>query len=92
MKFRKKPVIIEAFQWDGTIEQIQQANKEYIPKWATKAYNDGVIYFDEDGNLWAKTLEGDMKATEETYVLRGVEGEIYFCEQRIFNKTYEVVK
>ncbi len=38
-----------------------------------------------------KTLEGDMQAEAGDWLIRGVEGEVYSCKDRIFRKTYEPV-
>lgn len=59
-KYRKKPIVIEAYQTD----------KELI----------------------IPTLEGDMKASVEDYIITGLRGEQYPCKPDIFNKTYEKVE
>ncbi len=88
MKYRKKPVEIEAFQYDGDFQ-----NKEgtyYIPEWGIEAYKKGILYFDGP-TLKIKTLEGDMKASVGDFIIRGVKGEFYPCKPDIFEKTYEPV-
>lgn len=89
MKYRKKPVEIEAFQYDGDF-QYRKGNY-YIPKWGTEAYEKGILFFDGP-TLKIKTLEGDMKASVGDFIIRGVKGELYACKPDIFEKTYEVVK
>ena len=86
MKYRKKPVVIEAFQFDG---DLKCSNGEfYVPSWAVEAYESGVLYF-IGPELYVKTLEGDHHASHLDYVIRGVNGEIYPCKPDIFVKTYE---
>lgn len=92
MKYRKKPVVIEAIQWTGL-------NLEEI-----KAFAGGSLIYDILDTAWEvgkgrphvfikiKTLEGDMTASEGDYIIRGVSGELYPCKPDIFKKTYEVVK
>jgi len=81
MKYRKKPIIIEAFQ----------EGKE-CPIWFTKAVDKGIVYYNEaSGKLTICTLEGDMTVDKGDYIIQGVEGEIYPCKPGIFEKTYEEV-
>ena len=85
MKYRKKPVVIEAVKTLETINKLR--SHEAIPEW-----------FDTDrvkitGNKAViKTLEGDMVANEDDYIIRGVNGELYPCKPDIFEKTYEAVE
>ncbi|CUM22663.1 hypothetical protein KQ805_03055 [Listeria monocytogenes] len=76
MKYRKKPVVIEAFCF----------GYEPSPDWFS-----AVITADETGSLFAdiKTLEGTMRAERGDYVIKGVQGEIYPCKPDIFEQTYE---
>ena len=75
MKFRKKPVVIEA--WRNVAEST-------IPDWVS----DEVVDI-EDGKLLISTLEGDMTADVGDWVIRGVRGEVYPCKPDIFEQTYE---
>lgn len=79
-KYRKKPIVIEAFQWHG---------EECLP------YNRIPVGKDELGtehyNLSISTLEGHMYATEGDFIITGVKGEIYPCKPDIFYMTYELV-
>lgn len=79
MKFRKKPVIIEAEQWDGG------AN---FPAIVNKSDRD-VSRVMETNQLRIDTLEGQMLADVGDWIIKGVEGEIYPCKPGIFEKTYE---
>lgn len=84
IKFRKKPVVIEALRWTGN-------NFESIKAFA----GDNVVI--EDGELLVKTLEdgvnGKVKhaATVGDFIIKGVQGEFYFCKPDIFAETYEEV-
>ncbi|NFG27701.1 hypothetical protein FC777_11300 [Clostridium botulinum] len=89
MKYRKKPVIIEAFKYDGDFQN--RKGKYYIPKWGIEANKNGVLFFDGP-ILKIKTLEGDMVANVGDYIIQGINGELYPCKPYIFEKTYEVVK
>jgi hypothetical protein len=89
MKYRKKPVVIEAFQYDGDF--VDRNGKPYVPDWAFSAFNDGILYYENDGELWIKTLEGDHHASVGDFIIQGVHGELYPCKPDIFAKTYELV-
>ncbi len=93
MKYRKKPVVIEAFQYDGDLKGPD--GQYYVPNWAVKAYEDGTMYYGEldgqPGELFIKTLEGVHRASVGDYIIQGVNGELYPCKPDIFEKTYEVV-
>ena len=88
-KYVKKPIIIEAFKYEGDLS----ANGENcIPSWAIEAYENGTLYYketyDSPSELFVKTLEGDMLCEVGCYIIQGVEGEIYPCRSDIFDKTY----
>lgn len=81
MKFRKKPVVIEAVQffkanlpWPDGVEPIDfgVASREVCP---------GI-----------KTLEGPMQVGEGDWIITGVKGEKYACKADIFTMTYERVE
>ncbi len=92
MKFRKKPVVIEAVQWtgDNLAEVLDFTGKH--PKWNEwfenwKAYE---AYVKANGDIFKiLTLEGTMKASPGDWIIRGVKGEHYPCKPDIFAATYE---
>lgn len=92
-KFRKKPVVIEAFQLTYDCAM----SKEYIPVWAYEANKDGIlgigVVSKVKNSQYAiiKTLEGEMRADANDWIIQGVNGEIYPCKPDIFEKTYEKV-
>ena len=88
MKYRKKPVVIEAFQYDG--DMINSIGKPHVPEWAISAVNNNTMYYDGP-ELFIRTLEGDHHVTVGDYVIQGINGELYSCKPDIFEKTYEVV-
>ena len=88
-KYRKKPVEVEAFCYDGDFKNFN--GEYYVPGWAVEAHRDGVLYFKDQGELYVKTLEGDMRVNVGDYIIQGVKGEIYPCKPDIFEQTYEGV-
>lgn len=88
--YRKKPVVIEAFQWTG-----DQYQTEY-PEWVIKEIANGKITFKNEGTLNVEllinTLEGVMIANQGDFIIKGVQGEIYPCKPDIFEVTYELVE
>lgn len=85
--YRKKPVVIEAFEWTGGLDQIED------PEWVVDAIRHGEIYYQggDAPHLTIETLEGDMRASVGDYIIKGVKGEIYPCKPDIFAATYEAV-
>lgn len=106
MKYRKKPVVIEAFKWTGDNNQVED------PKWIVEAMENGAVsfkrlYYSDKGEISGavkintvksevfmviKTLEGEMNAQPGDYIIQGVQGEIYPCKPDIFEATYEAVE
>lgn len=88
MKFRKKPVVIEAVQWtgDNLYEVIEFTGRHESSKdWTWEQYRDIVR---KDG-LKIFTLEGSMMASVGDWIIKGVKGEVYPCKPDIFEQTYE---
>lgn len=87
MKYRKKPVEVEAFKLTGGIDQTED------PEWIEEAIKDGVVSFREEGSpkvhMLIDTLEGVMTAQVGDYIIKGVHGELYPCKPDIFEETYE---
>ena len=84
-RFRKKPMVIEAFRWTGGPDQ------EEDPIWAVEAVASGAMTFGA-GRAFIQTLEGRMEASSGDWIIRGVKGEIYPCKPDIFAATYEAVQ
>lgn len=89
MKFRKKPVIIEAVEFHGN------RNWDEAPNWLIAATKKGP---QEVGALHVfpptariVTLQGPINASAGDWIIRGVQGEIYPCKPDIFAATYESV-
>lgn len=93
MTYRKKPVEIEAFQYDGDL--VDSKGNYYVPDWAKEAYLNGTLYYrptsKSPSELFIKTLEGDMLVRVGFYIIRGVRGELYAIDSDIFEDTYERV-
>jgi hypothetical protein len=83
MKYRKKPVEIEAVQFIMELQDLKKL-REFCPN---NINYDGL----KDGVLYIETLEGDMLAHEGDYIIKGVKGEFYPCREDIFELTYEKV-
>ena len=79
-KYVKKPISVEAVQYTGK-------NFDEVQSFCIDA-------FIEDGWLYVPTLEGDMRAPSKAgdYVIKGIKGEFYICEKKIFEEMYEEVK
>ena len=77
-KYRKKPVVIDAVQWNGR-------NEIYISKFIGGNLEMG------DETLFIQTLEGKMEASVGDYIIKGIKGEFYPCKPDVFEKTYEPI-
>lgn len=105
MKFRKKPVVIEAKQWTGD-------NADDIVNWVQGGWNRPTPFAHDDGEgIWIKqkvvdpdatplmcvyflvipTMEGDHDAAPGDWIIKGIKGEFYPCKPDIFAATYEAV-
>lgn len=91
VQFRKKPVVIEAIQWDGTHSTAVAIIAALDPGTDTLARPRLDYLHGEDSmRLFVKTLEGQMEASPGDWIIRGVKGELYPCKPDIFEATYEV--
>jgi len=86
-EFRKKPVVINAVQWDGTYTGMLSV-MEHFPE-MTRAdarfhsANNTVDY-------WRiRTLEGAMQVSPGDWIIKGIAGEYYPCKPEIFEASYE---
>jgi hypothetical protein len=80
-KFRKKPVIIEAFRYW----------KDCRPDWfCNKVTANEIVTYETHCEI--KTLEGVMRGEVGDYIIQGVKGEIYPCKPDIFEVTYEEIE
>lgn len=101
MKFRKKPVVIEAEQlrWDNWAQVCELAGVGKLSDGKPEG-----VYIGPDGNvrqgheasdeigIAIPTLEGVMLGRKNDWIIKGVKGEIYPCKPDIFEATYEAVK
>ena len=78
MKYRKKPVEVEAFRFGYDDE----------PGWFL---NSGMVKDIQNEYCIICTLEGDMRGNRGDYIIKGLRGELYPCKPDIFEKSYEKV-
>lgn len=96
MKYRKKPVVVDAVQWTGENQREMfdfltdhKLMNDYMTASGKNFYVD---HFKVPGGLIIRTLEGEHIANISDYIIRGVNGEFYPCKAEIFEKTYEKVE
>lgn len=77
MKFRKKPVVVDAVQFNGNFAEIEKF-----------CGGDAEL---RGGRLCVATLEGPLFASNGDWIIKGVKGEFYPCKPDIFAATYEPV-
>jgi hypothetical protein len=95
-RYRKKPVVIEAVQWNGTV-----VDRVGVPPPPVELirFAPGHISMVQVGNKthggmpeWLPaiaTAEGTMRVSPGDWIIRGVKGEFYPCKPDIFEATYE---
>jgi hypothetical protein len=94
VKYRKKPVIIEAVEFVYSKEGIEKL-REFCGQALGNTHKDR--HPDAQGEAEIGTLEDGVHltvkhiATEGDYIIKGVQGEFYPCKPDIFWKTYEKV-
>lgn len=96
MKYRKKPVVIEAVRYGHDLLDVPRDRND--PGWITEAFESGVLHYHWPkssllkNELFIQTLEGELKVSIGDYIIRGVKGEIYPCKPDIFEATYDLVE
>lgn len=79
-KYVKKPIVIEAVQYNGNnVQEILN-------------FCGGTVVVGMLNEITIKTLEGPLHVSDGDFIIKGVEGEFYPCKPDIFEKTYDVVE
>ena len=87
MRFRKKPVVIEAIRVSDAIGDATVTRRLPEP-WLVAANERGDLLFHHN-HVEIRTLEGVMRGELDDWIIRGVKGELYPCKPDIFAATYE---
>jgi hypothetical protein len=82
-QYRKKPVEIEAIQWDGNLTTIEGIQSRSVCETVYQDLGDKAVIIE--------TLEGNMRAEVGDWIIRGVKNELYPCKPDIFAATYDPV-
>lgn len=83
MKFRKKPVVIDATQFKVNDKSTHEHVNFGFPS------EDALSSSGLDGKHWVQTLEGPLIVSEGDWIITGVKGEHYPCKPDIFAATYD---
>ena len=93
IRYVKKPVEIEAVQFEDTYECVS-----FLKKWLGDKFKDSGRYDTDENEAWLEigTLEDGYDqvrhiASEGDYIIKGVHGEFYACKPDIFHETYDMV-
>ncbi len=92
-QFRKKPVVIDALQWNGDWEANQAWLESLGCGFGDDDSDEAAMWENDngDGSLIIPTLEWDHRCNLGDWIIRGVKGEFYPCKPDIFAATYEPV-
>jgi hypothetical protein len=83
-KYRKKPITIEAIQFEDTTDCITELS-DFMNNTIS------IDYSNTKPTLKINTLEGIMTANVGDFIIKGIKGEFYPCKPDIFNNSYELV-
>lgn len=82
MKYRKKPVVIDAFC----------LGRDEVPTWASERRNSDLTFvFGNNPQIIISTQDGEMKANSGDYIIKDINDDIYPCHADIFEAIYEAV-
>lgn len=87
MKYRKKPVVIEAIQFTDDKTETLIRLQEFMNRDIEVSYKNP-----KNPVLRIETLEGVMEASIGDYIIKGINGEFYPCKPDIFKATYEIIE
>lgn len=100
MSYRKKPIVVEAFQvtkkrW-AALQPLAKPERGW-PTWLMEAimkttFTPGCVWYEPHRDLLSiGTLEGALRVSVDDWIICGVKGELYPCKPDIFEATYEPV-
>lgn len=98
MKYKKKPLEVDAVQWEGTMESLKDITDLYAPTrpWEdcirNVDFNSPIDFNEKTMSLYIHTTEGIMEAPKGWFIIKGVEDEFYPCKPSVFYKTYEPIE
>lgn len=91
MKFRKRPVVIEAMQVPPGVKHGNDDSDEFIAFMGAGMRNIGWSRNWRTGQVRISTLEGTMTAAIGDWIIKGIKGEFYACKPDIFAALYDAV-
>ena len=102
MKYRKKPVVVNAEKWSGW-KRFKDCDKYHpvikpLPLFMSFSIGMSLGSYHGTNGIppqklgWVRTLEGGHIIQPGDWLIEGVEGEFYPCKPDIFEKTYEPVE
>ncbi|MBR8733142.1 hypothetical protein IX329_000715 [Fusobacterium necrophorum] len=91
-KYRKKPVMIEAIQFrKDNIREVLEFITPQFSIYKKEVIDEMEERIKQKRYLTIRTLEGNLLVGYGSYILKGIQGEIYPCEKEIFEETYEEI-
>lgn len=92
MKFKKKPIEVEATQWKkhGDHKEVREFNTKFYAHTNDEICKECEKPFSQHG--MCKTLEGNHIVCPNDWIITGIKGETYPCKPDIFEQTYDLIK
>ncbi len=96
MKFRRKPVVVDAFQYDGDL--VDAEGNYYVPEWAVAAHRAGILFYMQSDSLDIASMELFLCSQTQTdsmnvqigdYVICNEDGSLDVCSAQDFERDYE---
>lgn len=92
LKYRKKPVVVEAVRWTGSnLEEIRNFVGSDLIEECVELFDIKRTLKEMLVDIAIDTLEGTMRVDYGDYIIKGVKGEFYPCKPDIFKQTYDEV-
>lgn len=85
MKYRKKPVVVEAAHYDGSVQSFKDIAERFT-EMKHSPFNFA------EGTFVIETLEGCHIVSPNDWIIKGLKGEFYPCKADIFEATYDAVE
>ena len=82
MRYKTKPVEIEAVKWEATEKSWQEIKSMGCDPLPGEMGSE---------SFFIETLEGKMRASKGDYIIKGLKGEFYPCKPDIFEIKYELI-
>lgn len=94
MRYKNKPIEVEAFKYDGDLKDGD--GNYYVPQWAVEAFEAGILFYvclkTEPGELFIKGRLGAIHVKWNDYIVLMSDGTLDVCNAKDFEKDFERIE